>query len=171
MNTPQQRRELIAKLKEHRKALMEEVAKHSEKEMEGRHKEGDRTFKAMLDHLASAEWHYVNNWAKRARDEDEPDVGRPSTGSTGEAPLFEEANKMTVAELVAQMKAARENTLRFIAETSDSEFDRKALNTPFGDLTVYQFLKSLYRHDQMHVDEIRGEESQYVIITRDGRRM
>lgn len=171
MITPQERRELIAKLEEHRKALLEEVSKRNDKEMQGRHKEGDRTFKAMLAHVASTEWSYVNNWARRARDEGEPDVGWPSTGGGGGDPMFEEATKVDVAELLSQMQAARENTLRFTAETADGEFDRKALNSPFGDLTVYQFLKSLYRHDQMHLDEIRGQESQYVVVTRSGQRL
>jgi hypothetical protein len=76
-----------------------------------------------------------------------------------------------VPELLARLEAARAVTWRFIAETADGEFDLPARNTPFGDLTVHQLLKSLYRHDQMHLDEMLGRESDYHITTLDGRRL
>jgi hypothetical protein len=168
MITPEDRRTLVEKLDQHRQALLTEVAARTEAAMAGRQKPGDRTFKAMLDHLATTERHYVDDWARRARDEDEPDVGRPVGG---EAPMHEEANELSVPELLARLEAARAVTLRFIAETADGEFDRLARNTSFGDLTVHQFLKSLYRHDQMHLDEMLGRESEYNITTLDGRRL
>ena len=78
---------------------------------------------------------------------------------------------MTLPKLVDHLNQERVLTYRFIAETSDEEMERVGRNTPFGDLTVHQFLKSLYRHDQMHQDEVLGRESAYVITNREGRRL
>jgi hypothetical protein len=41
------------------------------------------------------------------------------------------------------------------------EFDRRASNALFGSLTVMQWLRSYYRHDRMHVDQIGGQEPSY----------
>ena len=42
-----------------------------------------------------------------------------------------------------------------------SDFDRRASNSLFGSLTVMQWLRSYYRHDRMHVDQISGLEPSY----------
>ena len=78
---------------------------------------------------------------------------------------------LTVAELVECLYQQRNLAYRFIAETSDEEMERVGRNTPFGDLTVHQFLKSVYRHDQMHQDEVLGQESSYVVVNQEGRRI
>ena len=166
------RRDLIEKPEENRKALLEIVATLDEKQAETPQKVGDRSPKGQLLHLAESEHHYVWTWARRSRDEDSPDLkGLPDPGATGEAPLFDEANEIPLAELLQRLERERQLTYRFIAETADSEMERTGLNTPFGDLSVHQFLKSLYRHDRMHQDEVLGRESTYVVTTQDGRRL
>ncbi|MBM2826513.1 MAG: DinB family protein [Dehalococcoidia bacterium] len=170
MITPKDRRDLIEKLTANRKAFLELAKSLSEPQLVTPHKEGDRFPKGMLLHAAEAERSYVDRWARRARDEDSPDLNSRSE-APGEAALYNEAESMSREELLQRLNDARENTLKFIAETSDEEFDRVGRNTPFGDLSVHQFLKSLYRHDQMHIDEIQGKESAYVVTTTDGRRL
>ena len=164
-----ERRDMLRKLEENRNQLLELARSLTPEQAEGRKQEEDRTPKGMLLHVAEAEHHYVWNWAARARDEAEPDFGLPRIGTGGGVGgLFDEANDWDVDLLTARMREMRESTLRFIAETSDDEFDRVGRNSPFGDLTVYQFVKSLYRHDRMHIDEISGREQTYVIKTADG---
>lgn len=170
MITPQERRDLIEKLESQRDALLEQIKSLPVERLTSRWKEGDRTPMGMLLHVITAERMYRDDWARRAREESEPDVRRQAQNS-GQDILFEEANQLSREELLERILAERIMTLRFIAETSDAEFDRKGCNTPFGDLTIHQFLKSLYRHDQMHVDEIAGTPSKYVITTQDGRRL
>ena len=166
------RRDLIEKLEENRKGLLEVVATLSEEQAETPQKAGDRSPKGQLMHLAEAEHHYVWTWALRSRDEDSPDLaGLPDPGATGEAPLFDHANALSLTELLAKLEHERQLTYRFIAETADSEMERTGRGTPFGDLSVHQFLKSLYRHDRMHQDEVLGRESSYVVTTQDGRRL
>ncbi len=166
------RRDLVEKLEENRQALLEVVATLDEKQAETPQKAGDRSPKGQLLHLAEAEHHYVWEWARRSRDEDSPDLaGLPDPGATGEAPLFDHANEIPLAQLLERMEQERQLTVRFIAETADSEMERAGRNTPFGELSVHQFLKSLYRHDRMHQDEVLGRESTYVVTTQEGRRL
>ena len=174
MTISTERRELLEKLQQNRERLLEIVAQIPEEDLVRPHKPGDRSPEGQLLHLAQTEWGYVERWACRARDEEEPDVGQASLAegrSPSDAPLYEEANEMPLSELLDRLEAARQNTLRFIEETRDNQLARIARNTPFGDLTVYQLLKSLYRHDEMHHDEILGKESRYVVETVDGRRL
>lgn len=171
MFTAQDRRELIQKLEAHREALFTQADSLPQERLTKAWKEGDRTPMGMLLHVISAERMYRDDWARRARDEDEPDLRRGLANPTAGAPLFEEANQMSKEELVQRLQEERIATLKFLAESSDAEFERKGRNTPFGDLTVHQLLKSLYRHDQMHIDEMAGKESTYVVTTQDGRRL
>lgn len=170
MISPQERRELIEKLELHREAFFQQLESLPEERLTTAWKEGDRTPMGMLLHVIVTERMYRDDWARRARDEEEPDL-KPQGASRSGAPLFEEANQLRKEDLAQRLREERAKTLRFAAETSDIEFERKGRNTPFGDLTVHQLLKSLYRHDQMHIDEMAGRESKYAITTQDGRRL
>jgi hypothetical protein len=41
------------------------------------------------------------------------------------------------------------------------EYERRASNRLFGSLTVMQWLRSYYRHDRMHIDQVSGRDSGY----------
>ena len=96
---------------------------------------------------------------------------RKQEGGVSVGGLFDEAGDWDVDGLTSRMREVRETTLRFIGATADAEFERIGRNSPFGDLSVYQFLKSLYRHDRMHIDEMQGRDQTYVIKTADGRQL
>ena len=96
---------------------MELVRELDDDNLKNPKRDGDRSPKGMLMHLAGTEHSYVFNWAKRARDEDSPDL--KTGGAGGEAPLFNEANPVSVNELISNLEKARLATLQFIAETSD----------------------------------------------------
>ena len=166
--TPQERRDMVAKLAEHRRVLLDIVDTHDDAWFGQRAKEGDRTRKGMLKHLSETEHSYVWVWGKRARDEDNPDLRAGDT--IRGAPLFEEALQMSLSELRQKLDAQRVKTLEFIAETGDAEMERPIHGTAFGTLTVKQCIKSMYRHDQMHIDEMLGKPQTYDIRTRDGKR-
>ncbi|MSQ33116.1 MAG: DinB family protein [Dehalococcoidia bacterium] len=166
--TPQERRDMVAKLAQHREALLAIVHDHDDAWFTKRAKEGDRTRKGMLKHLCGAEHSYIQVWARRARDEDNPDLRLG--GTLGRVPLFDEAVQMTLAELSQQLHDQRVKTLEFIAETGDGEMERPIHGTAFGTLTVKQCVKSMYRHDQMHIDEMLGKAQTYDIRTQDGKR-
>ena len=179
MTMSAERRELLEKLEGKRAQLLEIVAQMSEDTLTRPRKPGDRSPKGQLLHMAEAEWHYVEGWARRARDEDAPDLGASNEpapfqdpeGQEDSAPLYDEADDLSLSELLTRLDKARQNTLQFIQETRDDQFPRQGRNSPFGDLSVIQFLKSLYRHDEMHYDEVQGKESRYTVTTRDGQRL
>jgi len=170
MASKSERRDLVAKLEGNRNELLELARSLTPERADSRKQEGDRTPKGMLLHVAEAEHHYVWDWAARARDEDEPDFALPriGTGGRGVGALFDQSGDWDMPGLTSRMREVRESTLRFIAETVDTEFERVGRNSPFGDLTVHQFLKSLYRHDRMHIDEMHGRDQTYIIKTADG---
>ncbi len=159
---------MVAKLAEHRQALLAIVDNHDDAWFSQRAKEGDRTRKGMLKHLSEAEHSYIQVWATRARDEDNPDLRL--SGTLGRVPLFDEAAQMSLAELSQKLHDQRVKTLEFIAGTGDEEMERPIHGTAFGTLTVKQCIKSMYRHDQMHIDEMLGKAQTYDIRTRDGKR-
>lgn len=167
--SPQERREMVAKLAQHRRVLLDIVDGHDDAWFTQRAKEGDRTRKGMLKHLYETEHSYVWVWAKRARDEANPDLR--TGGSVRNVPLFDEALKMSLGDLRQKLLEQRGRTLEFIAETGDEEMERPVHGTPFGTLTVKQCIKSMYRHDQMHIEEMLGQAQSYNIRTQDGTKV
>ena len=59
------------------------------------------------------------------------------------------------------MRRQREKTLAVIAGIKPADYERRASQSMFGSLTVMQWLRSYYRHDRMHNDQVRGEEPTY----------
>lgn len=114
--------------------------------------------KQQLAHLAEMETSY-RAWVERALAEDDPDV----TGVFGERPAIPltAAHERSVSELAAQLREQRETTVRLIASMTPQQFERTASQQMFGRLTVMQWLRSYYRHDRMHRDQMAGREPEY----------
>ncbi len=74
---------------------------------------------------------------------------------------IERANEHSLEELLAALAAERERTNAFIASLTPEQFDRRAYHRLFGSLTVLQWLRSFYRHDRMHIDQMAGREPSY----------
>jgi hypothetical protein len=162
MATQEQIDDLFAKMTEERAKLLalaeglsEEAALFVPENAEG---EAQWTAKEQLAHLASMETSY-RAWVEKALAEDEPDVStaRP------ERPAYalEDANKHGVAELVAELRGQREKTLAMMRDITPERYERKGSNRLFGSLTVMQWLRSYYRHDRMHIDQISGRDPEY----------
>ena len=120
--------------------------------------EGQWSPKQQLAHLAEMETAY-RAWVQKALDEDDPDV----TGVTGERPAIRlpRAHEHSVPELTAQLRAQRATTLELIASLTPEQFERTASQPMFGSLTVMQWLRSYYRHDRMHRDQMAGRDPSY----------
>ena len=163
MATPEAITELVAKMAEQRDALLaeagsltDEAASYAPPEGEG---EAGWSPKQQLAHLAEMEVVY-RAWVQRALDEDDPDV---TTGTHVETPAIrlEAAQERTVSELAAQLREERATTLGLIQSLTPEQFDRTASQKMFGRLTVMQWLRSYYRHDRMHRDQIAGRDPEY----------
>lgn len=150
--------DLISKMATERERLLVALQSLDEEAASTPPKPGEWNQKQQMSHLCEMESAY-RAWVERALEEDGANVD----GVFGERPSIplEAANDHTVAEHIAEMRHQREVTLAVIARMHPDDFDRRATNRLFGTLTVIQWLRSYYRHDRMHCDQVRGEEPSY----------
>ena len=162
MATAEQVSELLTKMAEERGRLIAQVRTISEADAGavpvGKTGEEQWTVKEQLAHLCEMELGY-DLWVNAALREENPNVGG-LTAPRAAIPI-EEANGHTVAELLEVMAHEREDTLALIRGLSLEQFDRPATHPMFGTLTVMQWLRSFYRHDRMHADQIAGRDPDY----------
>jgi hypothetical protein len=120
--------------------------------------EGEWSAKQQMSHLCEMESAY-RAWVRAALDEDGANVDNVR----GEPPAIplEAAQQSGVADHVAEMRRQRAETEALIDSMSPADFDRTASNRLFGTLTVMQWLRSYYRHDRMHCDQLRGVVADY----------
>ena len=150
--------DLIEKMTDEREKLLTALESLSDQEASTPPTPGEWTIKQQMSHLCEMETAY-RAWVQRALEEDGANVD----GVRGERPAIalEEANNHTLTEHTAEMRRQREKTMVMIAAMRPEEFERRASNSLFGSLTVIQWLRSYYRHDRMHNDQVRGEEPTY----------
>ncbi|MBI2912745.1 MAG: DinB family protein [Chloroflexi bacterium] len=151
-------KELVAKMTQERTRLLGALESLSEEDATTPPVPGEWNSKQQMSHLCEMETAY-RAWVERALAED----GASVDGVRGERPAIplEEASRHSVAEHVAEMRRQRDKTMALIAAMKPQDFDRRATNSLFGTLTVMQWLRSYYRHDRMHYDQVRGQESSY----------
>jgi hypothetical protein len=150
--------ELIQKMTEERERVLGVLEALTEDEAGKELKPGQWNAKQQMSHLCEMETTY-RAWVERALKEDSPNLD----GLFGERPAIplEQANSHTVAEHLAEVRRQREKTLALVNSLGPEGFDRRARNSLFGELSVLQWLRSYYRHDRMHYDQLRGEEPSY----------
>ena len=162
MATEQQIRELVEKMAEERERFLDQARQlpdeAASRRPEGQTGEAEWSPKEQLAHLWGMERSYIA-WVRRALEEDGADV----TGVHGEpiAIPIERAREHSVDELLAALVEERRQTNVFIASLTPEQFDRRASQPMFGSLTVLQWLRSFYRHDRMHGDQIAGRDPEY----------
>jgi hypothetical protein len=150
--------ELVQKMSAERAALLAALESLSDDEASRSPKDGEWNTKQQMSHLCEMESAY-RAWVERALEEDGANVD----GVYGERvgiPL-EKASEHSVAEHTAEMRRQREQTMAMIASLKPEDYDRRAENKLFGSLTVMQWLRSYYRHDRMHIDQLSGREPEY----------
>lgn len=155
--------DLLGKLDEEREALIATLVGMTETEAEYRppdatHGEDGWSVKEQLAHLAEMETTY-RAWVQRATVEDHPDLTRGTIRENVTYPL-EIAERQTVAAHIHELASQRERTLALLDRLTLEEFGRMA-HSSFGELSVLQLLRSFYRHDRMHRDQILRREPEY----------
>ncbi len=162
MATREAIQELLDKMTQEREALLQQAEALSDEQASfappGGEGEAQWSPKEQLAHLAEMETAY-RAWVEHALAEDGADVGnvrgaRPGIG-------LPQAQGHEVAELTAQLRAERATTLALIRSMTPEQFERTATQPMFGTLTVMQWLRSYYRHDRMHRDQMAGREPEY----------
>ncbi len=158
MAAPEQIDELIDKMSQERRNLLSALEAMSEEDLVASPGEDDWNAKQQMSHLCEMETAY-RAWVERAVEED----GAVVNGVVGDPPAIrlEDATDRSGPEHLAEMRRQREDTMRLIESLSPSDYDRSASNKPFGSLTVMQWLRSYYRHDRMHVDQLSGRDPSY----------
>lgn len=162
MATADQIQELLGKMADEREALLAEAQRLGDEAaaFAPAHAEGEAQWspKEQLAHLAEMETAY-RAWVERALEEDGADV----SAVRGKRPriALTEAHAHGVDELIGQLREQRATTVRLIESLAPEQFERTATQPMFGRLTVMQWLRSYYRHDRMHRDQIAGREPSY----------
>ena len=162
---PAELEELLQKLESHRGELMRQVQEMSEEEAGRRPAEGEWSAKEQLVHLAAFErlW---REWSMQVRDEPGCQVGPPPPNP----PAYPEAESRSVADLLQELASARGDTLAAIEGLTDDELKRRGKHLLFGEMSVLQMLRSLYRHDRMHMDQMAGRDASFRLRTPGGPR-
>jgi uncharacterized damage-inducible protein DinB len=153
---PVELNELLQKLESNRRELVSQVEEMSEEEAGRRLAEGEWSAKEQLVHLATFERLWLE-WAMKVRDEPGSKVGPPAPNPPG----YPEAESRSVAELLQELASARADTLAAIEGLTDDELKRRGKHLLFGEMSVLQMLRSLYRHDRMHMDQMAGREASF----------
>lgn len=153
---PAELEELLQKLESHRGELVRQVQEMSEEEAGRRPAEGEWSAKEQLVHLAAFErlW---REWSMQVRDQPGCEVGPPPPNP----PAYPEAESRSVADLLQELASARGDTLAAIEGLTDDELNRRGKHLLFGEMSVLQMLRSLYRHDRMHMDQMAGRDASF----------
>lgn len=159
-------KELKEKMALERERLLVLLEALSGEEADTPAKPGDWNAKQQMSHLCEMEAAY-RAWVGKALKEG--GAGLHGAGGEPVAIPLQHADRHSVPEHVAEMRRQREKTLALMERMRPEDYDRKATSPMFGTLTILQWLRSYYRHDRMHYDQIRGEEPSYKPRFRSGK--
>jgi len=148
--------ELVEKLESQRRELVRQVRDMTEEEANRRPSEQEWSVKEQLVHLATFERLWLE-WAMKVRDEPGCEVGPPPPNP----PAYPGVETRPVADLVRELASARSDTIAAIESLTEEELKRKGKHLLFGEMSVLQMLRSLYRHDRMHMDQMAGREPSF----------
>ena len=163
---PAELEELLQKLESHRRELVHQVQEMTEEEASRRPAEREWSAKEQLVHLAAFERLWLE-WAMKVRDEPGSDVGPPRPNPSA----YPEAETRSLADLLGELGSARSDTVAAIEGLTDDELKRRGKHLLFGEMSVLQMLRSLYRHDRMHMDQMAGREGSFRPRTPGGERI
>ena len=62
---------------------------------------------------------------------------------------------LTLAELISQFRAVREDTISIVRELSEEDLDREGLHAFHGHGKLERFIRWAYEHARIHQEEIR----------------
>ena len=159
MATEEQVQELKEKMRAERAQLLDALEALREDEAErSTSGEGEWSAKQQMAHLCEMETAY-RAWVENALTEDNPNVDNVFGGPP--AITLTKAHNHTTGEHVAEMRRQRALTEAVIDNITGDQLERTATQQMFGTLTVMQWLRSYYRHDRMHSDQVSGRDPAY----------
>ena len=153
---PPELEELLGKIDSQRGQLIGQLRQMTDAEAGRRLSEGQWSAKEQVAHLATYERLWLE-WTLAVRDEPGCQVG--PTKANPEA--YPEAQTRSLDDLLQELASARRETVAAIGGLTAEELQRKGKHLLFGEMTVLQMLRSLYRHDRMHMDQMTGQKPSY----------
>jgi uncharacterized damage-inducible protein DinB len=153
---PPELEELLEKIESQRGQLVGQLQQMTDAEAGRRPSERDWSAKEQVAHLATYERLWLE-WAFAVRDKPGSQVG-PTEGNPEAYP---EAQASSLDDVLQGLAAARSDTLAAIEGLTTEELQRRGKHLLFGEMSVLQMLRTLYRHDRMHMDQIAGREPSF----------
>ena len=150
---PAELEELLEKLESQRGQLLGLVRQMTDEEAGRRPSERAWSAKEQLLHLVTFESQWLA-WAMTVRREPGAEVGPPPPNPEA----YPEAQTRSLDDILVGLASARKDTIAAIEGLSADELQRRGKHLLFGEMSVLQMLRSLYRHDRMHMDQIAGRE-------------
>ncbi|MBI2936447.1 MAG: DinB family protein [Chloroflexi bacterium] len=154
--------EFREKLQSHRLELLR-LLKTLTEERASRYLHPEWSVKQQLAHIIQAEKAWLT-WALALRKE--PGLTFGQTPEQGQI-FVEEVNtahEYPLGYWTTRLKAVRAQTILCLSEANltAEDLEQKGTHRTFGEMTVLQAFRALYRHDRMHLDQILGREQQFV---------
>ena len=159
---PAEPEQLLEKLESQRGELLCQVREMTDEEA-SRRSDREWSAKEQLAHLATFERLWLE-WAMKVREEPGCEVGPPPPNP----PAYAEAQARPLADLLRELASTRSDTLAAIDGLTDDDLGRTGKHLLFGEMSVLQMLRSLYRHDRMHMDQMAGREVSFTPRTPGG---
>ena len=171
-------RELFDKIASQRKSLLDVLSSISDKDAtikpkdKGTGEEGDGwSVKQQIAHLIHAEPTWIE-WADSILTNPGAVVGQEPV-EDGDSQIFlndlDIANEHPLEFWVDKLNQNRLDNINLI-ESMNLDSQDKILSSGkhriFGDMNVIQFLRAIYRHDRMHLDQILGNEQSFILKRR-----
>jgi len=157
------RTDVTTKLGSHYDELVASVSGKSDAALARRPGPGEWSPLDQLEHHLLTEGIWTAMIERSVR-EDRPDL----TQLWGSLKRAEEPNPFPpptqpreLAALLAALSERHSRTLALLDSVPDQAFARVGRNTGFGDLTVLQMFRGIYRHYRMHIDQIEGREPSF----------
>ncbi len=157
------RADLRDKLDSHYRDIVASVKGRSIEELGRRPAPGEWSALDQLEHhlLTEGIWTAM---IERAVGEDRPDLSElwSSLRRAEEPnPFPPPAEPRDLDSLLAALAERHARTLALLDSVPDDAFSRVGRDTGFGDLTVLQMFRGIYRHYRMHIDQIEGREPSF----------
>lgn len=159
---PEELADLYRKLADHRRQLLRMLEAMPEEHAEV-HPNGEWSVKQQLAHLCHAEEAWVD-WALTVLEKPGSQVGQTREEGQVFTREVDTADRMPLKYWVTRLKTTRAQSLRRLASAplTPETLHRKGVHRTFGEMTVLQFLRALYRHDRMHMDQIAGRPPSFI---------
>ena len=171
-------RELFDKIDSQRSSLLEVLSGISDEEAtiqpkeKGTGEEGDGwSVKQQIAHLIHAEPTWIE-WADDILSNPGAIVGQEPV-ENGDSQIFlndlDIANNHPLQFWIDKLNQNRLDNIKLI-ESMNLDSQEKILSSGkhiiFGNMNVIQFLRAIYRHDRMHLDQILGNEQSFILKRR-----